>query len=123
MQNEEQFTHVASVEELGPVDDLRAKAEATKMVEILVRLTKESGEDANVLRSLRIMAAAIGYVMLGMEAQAREGNHPPCGSSCDSITLMNIAAVPVMTYLTARDSEGWEMPGQDLANIQTKGTA
>lgn len=124
MQSEEQFTHIANVEELSALDDARAKHEATNMVSTLVRLTKEHDpEHATVTRSLRIMAAALGYVMLSMEAQVREGNHPPCGSPCDPISLMNIAALPAMTYLGGRDSEGWEMPGQDLTNIKPEGHA
>ena len=121
---DDQFTHVAHVEELSDIDDARAKREAIAMVNTLVRITKEDiGGDMSVHRSLRIIAAALGYVMLSMEAQVREGNHPPCGSTCDPITLMNIAALPAMTYLYGRDSEGWERPGNDLTNIKAEGNA
>lgn len=123
MLNDNQFTHTAEVEDLSERDDARAKMHAIEMIETLVRITREDGQQANVGRALKIMAAALGYVMLSMEAQERDGNPPPCGSPCDPITFMNISAIPALTYLQAREEEGWEMPGQSLASRKPEGHA
>lgn len=123
MQDDDDFRHVAEVHPLSEADAELAKREAHRLVERMKELTHMTPGEPSVMRTAQIMAAAFGYTLLAMEGSFRDGNVPPCGTSCDVINLMNVAAAVPMTYLNERDELGWEMPGSGLASMHPEGNA